>query len=202
MKKLLELRNEMKKKKPTFLRQEAHKRKKLGKKWLRPKGRDSKMRRKMRGYRRTPSVGYASPRKVKGLTRDGFIERVVETMKDLKNISKEEIIILSRRLGLKKKILLLKEIEKQGLKVGNVEDIPKFLKDVDEKFKTKKKESKEKEEHKKKSKEDSLKKAEEKKKEEEKKTEEEKEKEEKEEEKKIKKQMATQQAVDAGASKK
>jgi large subunit ribosomal protein L32e len=202
MKKLLELRNKMKKKKPNFLRQEAHKKKRLANNWRRAKGRDSKMRRKLRGYRKSPSVGYCSPRKVKGLTREGLKERIVETINDLKSISKNEIIILSKRLGLKKKVLLLKEIEKLGLKVGNVEDIKNFLKVTEEKLKKKKEESRKREEKKKKAKEESLKKAEEKKKKKEEKTEEEKEREKEEIEKKEKKQMATQQVVNIKESKK
>lgn len=202
MRELLELRKYMKKKKPDFLRQEAHKKKKLAKNWRRAKGLDSKMRRGLRGYRSLPKVGYASPKKVRGLTKDGLKERVVETLNDLKNVASDELIILSRRLGLRKKVLLLKEIEKTGLEVGNVEDIPKFLKDVEEKLKKKGEEHKKKEEEKKKSKEEALKRAEEKKKEEEKKTEEEKEKKKKEEEKKEKKQMATEQAVVSSGAKK
>jgi len=198
MEKLLELRNERKEKKPDFLRQEAHKIKKLAKKWRRPKGRDSKMRRGLKGYRRTAKVGYSSPRKVKGLNKEGFREKLVRNFGDLENVSKDEVIILSGKLGLRKKVMILKEIESKGLKVGNVEDIKKFLEDVDAKMKEKKKEGKEKEEKKKKTQEGDLKKAEEKKKKEEEKTEEEKEKEEKEKTKKEKKEMATQQPAGGG----
>ena len=43
-KKLLELRKKIKGKKPNFIRQDAHKHKRLARKWRKPKGIQSKMR--------------------------------------------------------------------------------------------------------------------------------------------------------------
>ena len=47
--KSLELRKDIKKKKPTFLRQDGHKKKRLGNKWRRPTGTDNKVRLGLRG---------------------------------------------------------------------------------------------------------------------------------------------------------
>lgn len=197
MKELLELRRKLKKKKPKFLRQDAHKVKKLAKKWRQPKGRHSKMRFKLRSYRKQPSMGYSSPRKVRGLDSKGRIEVIVNNITDLEKIKENCIIVIGSTVGTKKKVLILKKIQEKKLQVKNVKDIEAFIKEAEEKLKKKKEESKKKETEKKKSKEEAIKKAEEKKKEEEKKTDEEKEKEKEEKEKKEARDRSMQQPVTA-----
>ena len=64
---LLKLREEIKENKPDFIRQEYPARKNLKKTWRKPKGIHSKMRKKKLGKRKQPSVGYKSPRLVRGL---------------------------------------------------------------------------------------------------------------------------------------
>ena len=71
MKELLEIRNKMKAKKPTFLKQDANRLTRLKKQWRQPKGQHSKIRKKLRSYRKQPSMGYSSPKEVRGLTREG-----------------------------------------------------------------------------------------------------------------------------------
>ncbi len=195
MKELLEIRRKLKKKKPTFLRQDAHRVKKLKKKWRQPKGIHSKMRYKLRSYRKQPSIGYSSPREVRGLDSKGRREIKIENVRDLDKVKVNEVIVIGATVGTKKKIEILRKAQEKKLNVKNVKDIEGFIKSVEEKLKKKKEDSKEKEEEKKKSKEEALKKAEEKKKEEEKKTEEEKEKEKDEKEKKEAREKAMQQPI-------
>lgn len=195
MKELLEVRRTLKKKKPEFLRQDAHRVAKLAKKWRKPKGRHSKMRFKLRSYRKQPSIGYSSPRAVRGLDQKGRIEVIVKNVQDLEKIKQNEIIVIGSTVGTKKKVMILKKIQEKKLAVKNVKNIDEFIKQVEEKLKKKKEDAKTKETQKKKSKEEALKVAEEKKKEEEKKTDEEKEKEKEEKEKKEAKERATQQPV-------
>lgn len=193
LKEALELRTELKKKKPVFLKQDAHKKAKLKKNWRQPKGRHSKMRLKLRSYRKQPSSGYSSPKLVRGLSPQGIKEVHVYNLEDLKKVQKEEGILIGRTVGLRKKLTLLKKIKELKLTLLNVKDIEKFIKEAEEKLSVKKKESKEREEEKKKSKEEAVKKAEEKKKEEEKKTDDEKKKEEEEKAKQESRQKAMQQ---------
>lgn len=196
LKTALELRKRIKGKKPVFLKQDAHKKVRLRKNWRQPRGRHSKMRLKLRGHRKQPSVGYSSPKIVKGLNPQGLKEVRVYNLEDLKNVGKTEGIIIGRTVGLRKKLKLLKKIkEKKDLKLLNVKDIENFIKEIEEKFLAKKKESKEKEEEKKKSKEEAIKKAEERKKKEEEKTEEEKKKEAEERAKEEARQKAMQMPV-------
>ncbi len=145
-KKSLELRKKLKKKKPVFLKQDAHKKVKLKKNWRQPKGRHSKMRLKLRGYRKHPSVGYSSPTLVRGLSPEGLREIHVNTLGDLKKVKKGDGIILGSTIGLKKKLELLKQIEEQKLTVLNLRDITKFIEKSEEKLSVKKKESKKREE--------------------------------------------------------
>jgi len=195
-KKALELRNAMKKKKPVFLKQDAHKKSKLKKNWRQPRGRHSKIRLKLKSYKKQPSMGYSSPRIVRGLNPKGFKEVHVYNLADLSKIQKDEVILIGRTIGLKKKLEILKKIkESKDMTVSNVKDIDKFIKEAEERLSSKKKESDKKEEEKKKSKEEALKKAEEKKKEEEKKTEEEKKEEGEKKEKEESRQKSMQQPV-------
>ncbi len=163
MKDLLDLRNKIKNKKPSFLRQDAHRIKKLKKKWRRPSGRHSKMRLNLRGYRKQVSVGYGSPKKVKFLNKDGLKEIVVNNLRDLETV-KEGVVCIGSKVGLKKKIELLNKIKELKLKVVNIKDVDGFIKNVKEKLDAKSSAKKKKLEAKTKKKKAAIKKAEEKKK--------------------------------------
>ncbi len=123
MNKLLELRNKLKLKKPTFIRHDAHKKARVGSKWRRPKGRQNKMRLHMKGYSRGRSSGFGSPVAVRGLSRNGFVENIVASMKDFEGLDpKKDGIVFSRTLGLKKKTVLAEEAVKKGFTLLNAND--------------------------------------------------------------------------------
>lgn len=157
MKELLEVRKKIKSKKPVFVRQDAHKKAEIKWKWRRPKGIHSKMRLRKRGYRRCVEVGYGAPKKIKNFDRSGLRIRLVSSIKEIEKVdAKTEGIIISKKIGLKKKVLLLKKASEIGIKVLNVKDVAKYLNDVEEnikKRKEKKKKIKEKKEKTKKEKE-------------------------------------------------
>lgn len=176
LKKLLSIRKEIKSRKPKFVRQEYHKRKKLAKKWRQPKGMHSKLRQKFKGHLKHPSPGYMSPKKTRGLDKNGLKPVIVSNLDELNYVSKNHGVIVSKSVGLKKKIEILKKAKEKGIVVLNVKNIDEFLKSASESRKSKKERAKQKEASKKKLKEEALKKAEEKKEE---KPHEEKEKEEK-----------------------
>lgn len=129
--KLLELRKNIKSKKPDFLRQDAHKVKKLDQNWRRPKGRHSKMRFKLRGYRKSPSMGYSSPVEARGLNKDGLKEVLVNNIKDLGKINDNEIALLSSGMGLRKRIEVLKKAKEQRLMISNIKDIDSFINNIE-----------------------------------------------------------------------
>ena len=130
--------------KKEFVRQDAHKKVKLGNKWRKPKGLHSKMRLSFKGYNKSVSIGYGNPKSTRGLDKSGLKLVIIKSLKGLEKINaKEECIAVAKTIGLKKKIEILKQAIKKSINVVNVKDINKFLKDVEEKIK-KSKEEKEK----------------------------------------------------------
>ena len=123
------------KKKKKFLRQDAHKIKRLKKIWRKPKGMDNKMRLGLKGHRRGPAIGYGKPKYMKGLV-GGLKKVLVNNVKDLEKITENDGIIISSKIGLKKRITILNKIKQLKLKVLNI-DIEKFLKKAEERLKKK-----------------------------------------------------------------
>ncbi len=144
MKELLELRNEMKRNQPNFVRQEAHKRKKISRTgWRFPKGIHSKMKKENKSRRSLPAIGHSSPRLVRGLTREGLKSVVVSSINQLEKI-KDKAVIVAKSVGLKKRISMLEKIKQLKLKVLNMKDIDGFIKKAKESLEARKKQKKEK----------------------------------------------------------
>lgn len=163
--KSLELRKKLKSKKPKFLRQDAHKKSKLKNVWRAPKGRQSKMRLKKKGKRKQPSIGYSSPKEVRGLSPEGLKPIMITNINDLNKIKEKEGIILSGKIGAKKKLEIIKKIQELKLTLLNI-NAEDYIKKIQEKLEKKKQTKKEKLTKKEKIKKEKPKKPEEKKKEE------------------------------------
>ncbi len=146
IKELLEIKKRVKKNKPKYIRQDAHKKKRVSKKWRKPKGIQSKMRLKRKGYRQRMSSGYRSPKLVKNLNKEGLKEIRVHNIKDLENVKENENqgIVISKRVGIKKKVEILKRCKELKLRVLNVKNSDLFIKTVEDKRKKKKEIKKEK----------------------------------------------------------
>jgi large subunit ribosomal protein L32e len=139
---LLKLRKEIKKRKPTFIQQCAHKIKSLSFRWRKPKGIQSKMRLSIKGKRNSPSLGYSSPSKVKGLSKEGLkVVRVLRSS-EIDLLNKEENVIVVGKIGQRKKVAVLEKCKKLGFKVVNVKNIQKNIeriqKDMDSRKKNRK----------------------------------------------------------------
>ena len=128
---LLQQRKHTKAKKPLFLRQDAHRNKSLEKRWRKPKGMHSKMRLHLRGRRSSPSPGYASPHAVKGLTRFGFKEVYVQNVRSLEGFDPKTQIIVLGKLGLRKKMVLLKICVEKNYPVAQIKDIQAFMQKIE-----------------------------------------------------------------------
>lgn len=159
---LLRLRKKIKSKKPNFIRQQAHKKKGLKQKWRRPKGIHSKLRLNKAGHIKRPSPGFGSPKKVRYLTPEGLIPRIIKSLPELNLVKDGEIIILSSKLGIRKKTRILEKISELKLKVSNVKNIDDYIKSVKDKLKQRKETSKEKQKKKQEEKAKTVKKTEEK----------------------------------------
>lgn len=143
----------IRKKKPKFIMQDAHKKKRLKNKWKRPKGSDSKIRYQKRGYRRRLSIGYKTPKSIYGLNKDGLKSILVKSKKDLEKINtKSEGIIISKKIGTKKKIEIIKQAKNKSIKILNIKDADNYIKKIEEEMKKKKEEQKTKQDRKEKKK--------------------------------------------------
>jgi len=164
-KKLLIVRKTIKSKKPEFLQQDYHKKRRLSRKWKRPTGLQSKMRHQLKGYRRRVKQGWRSPIEIRGFDSKGYDPVLVSNVKDLINIKETQGVIISKTVGLKKKLEILEKAAQLKIIVLNLKlDI---IKQTVEQLKAKSvEERKLKTDKKKKNIEDALKKADKKKKDE------------------------------------
>ena len=122
----LEIRQAIKKRKPTYRRRQSNQYAKIAKNdsWRRPKGMGNKSRRNRRGHIGMLKVGYGSPKEVRGANREGFFEVVIANIHQLEQVdSKTQIAIISRTVGDKKKLEILEYAQKQKVSIGNVKDI-------------------------------------------------------------------------------
>lgn len=90
-------------------------------KWRRPKGRHSKMRKKRAGYPISPSIGYGKPVIMEGMIK-GKTPVVVNNVRDVEKSSKENILVIGRKVGAKKKIEMIKKAKEMKLDILNVKE--------------------------------------------------------------------------------
>jgi large subunit ribosomal protein L32e len=107
-------------KKPKFRRQESWRYKRVGDTWRKPHGIDSKMRKKVKGWPVSPTTGYRSPKKTRGLHPSGFVETRVHSVEDLEGIDPElQAIRIARTVGGRKRVEILALAEEKGIHVLN-----------------------------------------------------------------------------------
>lgn len=116
----LEVRKAVKKRKPVFLMQDTKARKTLPNKYIKPRGLHSKMRLSKKGHPKTPSQGYRSPLEVRGTTRKGLIPVVISNVAELSNLDSRKIVVVSRRVGMKKRVAILKAATEKKYKIFNI----------------------------------------------------------------------------------
>jgi large subunit ribosomal protein L32e len=120
-KRLMELRKKLKKKRPSFRRVESWRYKRVSNSWRKSRGIDSKTRKKKKSGVKSPSVGYRTPKKIRGLHPSGYEEVRVTTIKDLNDLKKNRHAIkISSKLGSKKRIALIDYCQKRGFKILNL----------------------------------------------------------------------------------
>lgn len=120
-KRLMELRKKIEKKRPSFRRVESWRYKRVHDSWRRARGIDSKTRKKKKSGVKSPTIGYRSPKKVRGLHPSGYREVLVSTIDDLKNLNKKNHALkISGKLGAKKRIALTDYCQRRGFKILNL----------------------------------------------------------------------------------
>ena len=120
-KRLMELRKNMNKKRPSFRRVESWRYKRIKDSWRKARGIDSKTRKKKKSGVKSPNIGYRGPKKVRGLHPSGFKEVRITTLDDLKKLNKNKHALkISSKLGAKKRIALTDYCQKRGFKILNL----------------------------------------------------------------------------------
>ena len=160
--KLLDLKKQMRTKRPDFVRTDPQK-KKLKVKYRKPRGIHNKIRLNKAGHEKKPSPGYRTPKKIKHYTREGAKRVILFNEEGLNILKKEELPFIAAGVGLKKKIRILEKAQQKGIFIGNIKDIPSFLAKIKEEQQKKKQELTKKQQKKKSAQEEALKKSEEKK---------------------------------------
>jgi large subunit ribosomal protein L32e len=122
--KALKLRESVKKKKPSFVRQESWRYKRLSESWRRPRGLDNKMRRKIKGWPPTVNVGYRGPKATRELHPSGYKEVLAYNTKDLEEIDpKTQAIRIAHTVGKRKRAKILVEARKKKITILNLKEV-------------------------------------------------------------------------------
>lgn len=111
-----------------FPRYNSHKLKKLSKSWRSPRGLHNKVRLAHRGYVGKVSIGH-------GTAKTG-VATLVKNISELLLLKSGSKILISSKLGLKKKIEIVKKAQEMKIIITNVKD--DFIKKTEENIKVKK----------------------------------------------------------------
>jgi len=110
----------MKLKRPEFVRQESWRYVRLKPNWRRPRGKDSKMRLQRSGWPPLVKIGYRTPKKYRGLHPSGYKEVLVYRPEDLLGLDPEtHAVRIAGSVGMRKRMKIVEEAEKLGLKILN-----------------------------------------------------------------------------------
>ena len=121
MDRLLKIRARQKAKKPQFNRHDAHKKKRLGKSWRRPRGLHNKLRQHVVAKGKIVGPGFGSPKTVRGYHPSGFREVLVFNIKDL---DKAEgcVVRIAATVGLKKRKEIMVKASEMDVTVLNIKE--------------------------------------------------------------------------------
>ncbi len=103
-----------------FKRQESWRLIRVKENWRRPRGVTSRMRKEKNGWPPKVKVGYGTKASGRGLHPRGLTERLVRNESDLEGLDpKMHIVRLSRRLGEKRRLVLLERARTLNVHVAN-----------------------------------------------------------------------------------
>jgi len=101
----LKVRERVKGKKPNFKRQESWRYKRVKKIWRKPRGIDSKMRKRVKGWPKSVKVGYRGPKEARGLHPSGYEEVLVYNVDDIDKVNPEtQAIRIAHTVGGRKRV--------------------------------------------------------------------------------------------------
>src|SRR3989344_7252291 len=107
-------------KKPIFLRTDAPHLKDLELKWKKPRGKHNKIRLGKGGKRARPKIGYANTNNLK-YKINNLMPFMIKNENDISLIDKNKhIAIISKNLGTKKRIPIIKKLLDSSMQVANI----------------------------------------------------------------------------------
>ncbi len=117
----LKLREEMKRRKPRFVRMDSWAKPSIAKSsWRRPKGLDNKIRLQLKGYPEKVKAGYRGPREVRGLHPSGFREVIVHNVEELSRVDPErEAVRIASTVGRRKRMEIIERAAELGIRILN-----------------------------------------------------------------------------------
>jgi large subunit ribosomal protein L32e len=115
---LLKVRTRQKAKKPEFNRHDAHKKKRLGKSWRKPRGLHNKLRQQVAAKGKLVRPGFGSPKAVRGYHPSGFKEALVFNVKDLEK-AEGCVVRIASTVGMKKRKEIVAKASEINLRVLN-----------------------------------------------------------------------------------
>jgi len=96
--------------------------------WRRPKGIDNKMRKRVKGWPKSPRIGYRTPKIIRDIHPSGYREVTVWNLADLYKLDpKTEAVRIAGSVGDRKKVEIARVAEERGLRVLNpllIEEAP------------------------------------------------------------------------------
>lgn len=106
--------------KPAFNQQDHHKKLRIPSSWRRPRGKQSKQRRGVKGKGETVEAGYRTPAAVRGKHPSGFEEVRVHTPAELEGIDPDtEAARIASSVGARKRERIEEQAENEGIRVLN-----------------------------------------------------------------------------------
>jgi large subunit ribosomal protein L32e len=117
---LLASRKRVAQRRPSFIRQESWRYKRLAKNWRKPKGKDNKMRKQKSGMPAIVKVGYRGPRAARGLHPSGYTDNIVHNSAELARLDpRKDAARIGHTVGKKKRIEITSKAAELGIKVLN-----------------------------------------------------------------------------------
>ena len=113
-----------KRKKPEFRRQGSRKHIRVKTAWARPRGKDSKMRYGIKGWPKSVSIGYRSPKALRGLHPSRLEEVLVYRPEDLDSIDPvRQSARIGHTVGARKRTAIVEKAKEQKIRILNPQGV-------------------------------------------------------------------------------
>lgn len=129
----LKVRERVKHKKPKFRRQESWRYKRVKESWRKPRGIDSKIRKKVKGWPKSAQVGYRSPKESRGLHPSGYVEVLVHNVDEVDQIDPEtQAARIAHAVGARKRVEISYRAKEIGIHILNQKEVEELREEIEE----------------------------------------------------------------------